>query len=68
MSRFAKIPEDKAFLLEEEQSIVESQSEHSEEERELKLVELQSQVRTLLVGGWTHAGRCHGYRAWLFDV
>ena len=43
--RFAKIPEDEAFMSEEERSSSESESDHSEEEREQKLLVLQNQVR-----------------------
>ena len=48
VGRFAKIPEDEAFLSEEERSSSESESDHSEEEREQKLLVLQNQVRTVL--------------------
>ena len=58
--RFAKIPEDEAFLSEEERSSSESESDHSEEEREQKLFALQNQVRlgsAVPRRGWT-PGAC----------
>ncbi|XP_043203994.1 homeotic protein female sterile-like isoform X1 [Amphibalanus amphitrite] len=45
--KFAKIPEDEAFLSDEDRSSSESESDHSEEEREQKLLVLQNQLRVV---------------------